>query len=61
MEGMTRLNSGEYNAVILSPLGEMEVEPDVVVIESKPEHLMWLSLAFIYETGERLHYDSAVL
>lgn len=60
MEGMTRLNYGDYSAVILSPLDKMEIEPDVVVIESTPEHLMWLSLASIYETGERLHFDSAL-
>ena len=60
MSGMTRLGQGEYTAVILSPLETMEVEPDVVVIESKPEHLMWLSLASIYETGERLEFNSAI-
>jgi uncharacterized protein (DUF169 family) len=60
MSGMTRLPQGEYSAVILSPLATMEVEPDVVVIESKPEHLMWLSLASIYETGERLEFNSAI-
>lgn len=60
MSGMTRLAQGEYSAVILSPLETMEVEPDVVVIESKPEHLMWLSLASIYETGERLEFNSAI-
>lgn len=60
MAGMTRLSLGEYTAVILSPLETMEVEPDVVVIESKPEHLMWLSLASIYETGERLQFNSAI-
>ncbi len=38
----------------------MEVEPDVVVMESNPKHLMWLSLASIYETGERLEYNSTI-
>jgi len=60
MDGMTRLSQGEYIAVILSPLEKMEVEPDVVVIELKSENLMWLSLASIYETGERLQFNSAV-
>ncbi|GAU79914.1 DUF169 domain-containing protein [Fusibacter sp. 3D3] len=60
MSGMTRLGQGEYTAVVLSPLETMEVQPDVVVIESKPEHLMWLSLASIYETGERLEFNSAI-
>ncbi|WP_240985016.1 DUF169 domain-containing protein [Acididesulfobacillus acetoxydans] len=60
MEGMTRLEQGAYQAVLLSPLKDIEVEPDVVVLESKPEHLMWTSLASIYTTGERLHYSTAV-
>lgn len=60
MEGMTRLNYGDYSAVMLSSLDKLEMEPDVVVIESKPEHLMWLALASIYETGERLQFDSAI-
>lgn len=57
---MTRLNQGEYINVILSPLNSMEVELNVVVVESKPEHLMWIFLASIYETGERLHSSSAI-
>lgn len=43
-----------------SPLSEIEVEPDVVLVESKPEHLMWMALAGIYKTGERLHFNTAV-
>ena len=60
MESMTRLTQGEYSKVILCSLKDMEVEPNVVVIESKPEHLMWISLASIYETGDRLHTSSAI-
>lgn len=60
MNGMTRLKQGEYQAVILSPLGGSEVEPDVVLVESKPEHLMWMALAGIFKTGERLHFNTAV-
>lgn len=60
MEGMTRLKQGDYSAVLLKPLDKIEMDPDVVVIESKPEHLMWLSLASIYETGDRLNYNSAI-
>ncbi len=40
MEGMSRLNQGEYASVILSPLHIMEIEPDEIVLESRPEHLM---------------------
>ncbi|ADE36797.1 DUF169 domain-containing protein [Methanohalophilus mahii] len=60
MEGMTRLEQGKYAAVLLSPLENIEVEPDIVVIEALPEQLMWLSLASIYETGNRLEFNTAV-
>lgn len=60
MAGMTRLEQGDFHALLLAPLDKIEVEPDVVVVESKPEHLMWISLASIYETGERLVFDSAI-
>lgn len=60
MGSMTRLKLGEYSGVILSPLANIEIQPDVVVVESFPEHLMWLALASIYETGERLEFNSAI-
>ncbi len=60
MEGMTRLEQGKYHAVLLSPLSSIEIDPDVVVIESKPEHLMWTALAYISKTGERLAFSSAI-
>jgi uncharacterized protein (DUF169 family) len=43
------------------PLGEAPFEPDVVVIESDPEHLMWVALAKVFETGGRLDFSTAVL
>ncbi|AKB68216.1 DUF169 domain-containing protein [Methanosarcina mazei] len=60
MEGMTRLEQGKYAGVLLSPLENMEIEPDIVVIEALPEQLMWLSLASIYDTGKRLKFNTAV-
>lgn len=60
MDSMTRLQPGEYRGVVLSPLESIEVRPDVVVVESLPEHLMWLALASIYETGKRLEFNSAI-
>jgi Uncharacterized protein conserved in archaea len=60
MDGMTRLEQGKYQAVLLSPLDSIEIEPDVVVIESKPEHLMWTALAYIFKTGDRLSFSSAI-
>jgi uncharacterized protein (DUF169 family) len=56
MEGMTRLEQGKYASILLSPLENIEIEPDVVVIEALPEQLMWLSLASIYDTGKRLEF-----
>ena len=60
MEGMTRLEQGAYQAVLVSPLVDMEVHPDVIVVESEPEHLMWVALASIYKTGQRLEFSSAI-
>jgi uncharacterized protein (DUF169 family) len=60
METMTRIPMGTYKYIKLQPLNRMDSSPDVVVIESVPEHLMWLALASIYETGERLHFNTAV-
>lgn len=60
MDGMTRLEQGKYPVVLLSPLKDIEIEPDVVVIESEPEHLMWTALAYIFKTGERLSFSSAI-
>jgi len=60
MDGMTRLSPNEYQAVLLSPLANIELQPDVVVLESAVEHLMWTALAAIYKTGERLHFNSAI-
>ncbi len=54
VESMTRLPMGEYRAAAACPLGEAPYEPDVVVLESKPEHLMWVALASVRETGGRL-------
>jgi uncharacterized protein (DUF169 family) len=33
----------------------------VVVIESAPEHLMWVALANVHETGGRLNFSTAIL
>ncbi|AFV22439.1 protein of unknown function DUF169 [Methanolobus psychrophilus R15] len=59
MEGMVRLEQGKY-AAVLCFLENIEMEPDVVVIEGLPEQLMWLSLASIYDTGKRLEFNTAV-
>lgn len=58
---MQRLEMGRHKMVSVCPLREVEYEPDVVVVESMAEHLMWIALAHVFKTGGRLHFDTAVL
>jgi len=58
---MPRLEMGKYKMVAACPVGQAPFEPDVVVIESDPEHLMWVALAKVFETGGRLEFSTAVL
>jgi uncharacterized protein (DUF169 family) len=58
---MPRLEMGKFKMVAACPLGQAPFEPDVVVIESDPEHLMWVALAKVFETGGRLDFSTAVL
>lgn len=61
MSDMPRLDLGEYRFLMISPLGTCEFEPDVVLVEAEPEKLMWLVLAAIYTTGERLQFSTSVV
>jgi uncharacterized protein (DUF169 family) len=61
IDSMTRFPMGKYRAVAACPLGQAPYEPDVVVMESKPEHLMWVALASVRETGGRLSFSTAIL
>jgi len=58
---MPRLEMGKYQMVACCPLGEAPFEPDVVVLESAVEHLMWVALANVFETGGRLEFSTAIL
>lgn len=58
---MSRLEMGKYKVAACCSLGESPFEPDVVVIESDVEHLMWVALARVFETGGRLNFDTAIL
>src|SRR4030042_5322095 len=58
---MLRLEMGKYKMVALCPLAEAPFIPDVVVIESVPEKLMWISLASVFESGGRLTLNTAIL
>ncbi|HZK43143.1 MAG TPA: DUF169 domain-containing protein [Syntrophomonadaceae bacterium] len=62
MVEMPRLPLGEYNHVVLAPLATIaDFVPDVVVIEAEMEQLMWIGLAYVYETGERMQFTTSVV
>jgi len=58
---MPRLDMGKCRMVACCPLADAPFVPDVVVLESAPEHLMWVALARVFDTGGRLEFDTAIL
>jgi len=60
MAQMSRMKLGEVKAIAAAPLENAAFRPDVVIIEDKPEKIMWINLAAIHETGGRLSFSSAV-
>jgi uncharacterized protein (DUF169 family) len=60
MAQMSRMKLGEVKAIAAAPLENATFIPDVVIIEDKPEKIMWINLAAIHETGGRLSFNSAV-
>lgn len=61
-ENMPHLESGSITHVALCPLKDAPLLPDVVVVEGKPEQLMWLLLADLNMAGgERRIGNTAVL
>lgn len=61
LNSMSRLPMGKYKMLACCPLGEAPFEPDVIVLESDVEHLMWVALALLFDTGGRLSLDTAIL
>jgi uncharacterized protein (DUF169 family) len=60
MAQMPKMKLGEVKAIAAAPLENATFRPDVVIIEDKPEKIMWINLATIHETGGRLSFSSAV-
>jgi uncharacterized protein (DUF169 family) len=60
MEEIPRFDLNRYSGVALAPLDKAEFEPDIVVIETLPEHLMWLSLSTIHFSGGTLNFNSSI-
>ena len=61
IHSMPRLPQGKCRAVAACPLGDALFVPDVVVLEARPEHLMWVALASVRRTGGRLPFSTAIL
>jgi uncharacterized protein (DUF169 family) len=61
LDTMPRLEMGKYRMVACCPLGQAPFEPDVVVLESAVEHLMWIALADTFEAGGRLEFSTGIL
>lgn len=62
MNGMEKLKPGEIQSLYLSPLEEMEIKPDIVVIEDETEKLMWIALANLnVHGGKRIESTTAIL
>jgi len=61
LDTMPRLGMSKYQMVACCPLGQAPFEPDVVVLESAVEHLMWIALADVFETGGRLEFSTGIL
>lgn len=61
-EGMPHLEPGRIAAIAAAPLATVRAVPDVIVVEGRPEALMWLVLADLNVAGgARRLADTAVL
>lgn len=61
MKDMPRFEPGAYEYIAIAPLGEVDWTPNVIVVEARPEAIMWLSLAYIYTSGKRLQFTTSVI
>lgn len=61
MSEMPRFELDNYHSVVLAPLTEADWTPDLIVIESDPETIMWLNLALIFHTGNRIQSSTSVI
>lgn len=57
---MPRLKPGDCAGVLLAPLDKADFDPDVVILEGKPEKLMWVALADIFAEGGRHSFQTGV-
>lgn len=60
MSMILRIKLGSTKAVVAGPLRDFPMEPDVIVVESVPEHIMWLALARNFKEGGRLNFTPSI-
>ena len=60
MNMMPRLKLGSSKAVVAGPLRTFPYAPEIVIVESIPEHVMWLCLARNFRDGGRLNFSSSI-
>lgn len=60
MELMPRFEYRQFSGIALAPLCKIDYDPDIIVLETVPEHLMWLALATIHKKGGRLEFSSSI-
>ena len=60
MKLMPRLEQKQFTGIALAPLPSVDFDPDVIIIETVPEHLMWLALAAIHQNGGRHEFTSSI-
>ena len=61
-EEMPRLSPGQIQNLLVFPLSDAPVIPDVIVIEDDVEKLMWIDLAYLNaQGGRRLQSSTAIL
>jgi len=60
MRTMPRLKPKTVSALVVGPLDDFPIRPDVVVVEGLPEQVMWLCLARTFKAGGRLNFSTSI-
>jgi len=60
MRTIPRLQPKSISALIIGPLSDFPIEPDVVIVEGLPEQVMWLCLARTFKSGGRLNFNTSI-
>lgn len=50
----------QFTGIALAPLSEVDFDPGIIILETVSEHLMWLSLAAIYQKSSRFVFTTSV-